>query len=147
LIESTTIARDLITPETSALIDQAAKATIAANPKAAATWKALVDDIANTEGFHGDAYAMAQRHYPKEFEAYALDAYCKKTIDALDMPYNPANAPKITLADPLITDEILTGLMAELGKHEELVAKKPWRTLHLHHIQSRERLDKLKAKR
>jgi hypothetical protein len=145
MVDTTTIARDLVTPEVAAMLTAEAQAIMDEHPDAEETWKEHVQVITKElqeESLQGDANAIAQAEFSDDYELYALAAYCTKTINLLSQPLDP-NVPKITVPHDIVTDEILASFNAELDKKEEHVTKRPGRVLHPHHVQSRERLAKM----
>jgi hypothetical protein len=146
MIETTTIARDLVTPEIAQLLIAEAQALLAEHPTADADWKARIQEIQNDPDASDDAkrraQEIAQQEDPQEFENYSLVNYLTKTIDMLGRPLDPT-MPKITIPHDIVTDEVMTKLSASLDEKEAKVKPLRGHTLHPHHVQSRERLNKM----
>lgn len=146
MIETTTIAHDLVTPKISQILIAEAQALLNAHAAAEEVWKARVKEIQDDpnvpSAIKNRAQEVAQEEAPQEYENYVLVAYCRKTIDRLKMSVDPA-APKITIPHDFVTDEVMILLGAQLDAKEAAVKPTRGQQLHLHHVQSRERLNKM----
>lgn len=146
MIETTTIARDLVTPEIVQKLVAEAQALLDAHPDAEADWKARVREIQDDPGATDDAkkraQEIAQQESPQEYDNYSLVSYLTKTIDVLGRPLDPS-LPKITIPHDIITDEVMALLGTSLDEKEAAVKPHRGHSLHPHHAQSRERLSKL----
>lgn len=141
-----TLPFSLLSPEVRALLLQAAKDCIAADPDAMDKWDAKVKEIAKAHEVDANAAdARARIDHKELFSKHQLRSYAGKVRQIL---MNPAlteegllGSPKITLPDEFLTDEVrgaIEAKLAEVDAHNEQYGLET----HPHHKQARERIGK-----